>query len=240
MTQELQNEEKYPNPTVAVDLALLTVLEGDLHCLIVKRSDEIDAGGDWGLPGGFVHIDVSLEDTVLRVLNEKAHLNDAYLEQLGTFGSVDRDVRGRVISIAYFALTPAATLLEAIKDNPRLDLAQVHVPWLNEKGGAVKLKHSSFGELPLAFDHALIIGDVVKRLRGKLDYTTVGLELLGKTFTLRELQEIHEAILGRKLTKPPFRRKMIDKGLIQSTGRREKSTAFRPAELYKRKTKKRN
>lgn len=100
-------------------------------------------------------------------------------------------------------------------------------------------------DVPVVLEHRLgleiadrrpegLLGVAIKRLRGKLDYTAVGLELLPERFPLRALQEVHEAILGRPLTKPAFRRKMLDRGYLEPTGEREAAGAFRPAELYRR------
>jgi 8-oxo-dGTP diphosphatase len=139
-----------------------------------------------------------------------------------------------VISIAYFALVPAETLQTAIHENRLSQLARLDVPWDGETGGEIRAMSQDDAVLPLAFDHAAILGQVVKRLRGKLDYTAIGLELLPPRFTLREVQEIHEAILGKLLTKPAFRRKILDRGLIRATGQRETASAFRPAEYYER------
>ncbi len=225
---------EFQQPAVAVDLALLTVAERTLNVLLIRRPDAGIAGGEWALPGGFVHIDTSLEDTVRRVLHDKANIEHAYLEQLGTFGEVDRDPRGRVLSIAYFALTDAQMLNAAVSGKSDLVIARIIVPWEGEEGEPVQVEDESGNALQLAFDHAMILGQVVKRLRGKLDYSAVGFELLPPTFTLRAVQEIFEAILGRGLTKPAFRRKLLDRGLIRPTGKREAASAFRPAELYER------
>jgi 8-oxo-dGTP diphosphatase len=222
----------YPQPAVAVDLALLAVSDGKLKVLLMRRPDADQVGGTWALPGGFVRIEESLEDAVTRVLKGKANLQEAYLEQLGTYGDPSRDPRGRVISIAYFALSPLERLEAAIGGKEDLVLASLMVSWPGEEGGPAEVIGPGNERLDLAFDHAEILGQVVKRLRGKLDYTAVGLELLPKRFTLRAVQEIHEAILGRKLTKPAFRRKLLDRGLIRATGEREEGTTFRPAELY--------
>jgi 8-oxo-dGTP diphosphatase len=224
----------YPKPTVAVDLALITVLNGALHCLLIERSDALAVGGAWALPGGFVHEDTSVEDTAKRILQDKANMPDAYLEQLCTYGAVGRDPRQRVISITHFALLPATQLLAAARGKSDVTLAQITTNWQGEDGGAAQAISEHLGPLDLAFDHADILGDVVKRLRGKLDYTAIGLELLPEYFTLRDAQEVHEAILGRSLTKPAFRRKLLDRDLIKPTGRREAASAFRPAELYTR------
>lgn len=210
--------EKYAKPSVAVDLAIMTVVAGQLKVLLVERpADDIPG---WALPGGFVRVEDSLEDTVQRVLAEKVVLKGVHFEQLATYGALGRDPRGRVISVVYLALCPAEMFGEAT-------LADVIVDWEGEVGGPARA-----GTLPLAFDHADILGDVVKRLRGKLDYSRVGFAFLPNRFTLREVQEVHEAILGRPLTKPPFRRKLLDRGMIEPTGEFETGGAYRPAELY--------
>lgn len=222
----------YPQPAVAVDLALLAVAAGKLKVLLMRRPDADEVGGTWALPGGFVRIEDTLEEAVTRVLEGKANLKKAYLEQLGTYGDLARDPRGRVLSIAYFALSPLERLEAAIAGKEDFVLATLQVTWPGEEGGPAQAAGPRGEKMELALDHAEILGQVVKRLRGKLDYTAVGLELLPKRFTLRAVQEIHEAILGRKLTKPAFRRKLLDRGLIRATGEREEGTTFRPAELY--------
>ncbi|MEJ2019809.1 MAG: hypothetical protein P8X51_16490, partial [Maritimibacter sp.] len=169
-------------------------------------------------------IDQSLEQTVERVLSEKVGLPNIHFEQLASYGAIDRDPRGRVISIVYLALCPSELLAER-------SLCTIQVDWEGETGGAARAMLN--GEaLALAFDHAEILGDVVKRLRGKLDYSRIGYAFLPDRFTLREVQEVHEAILGKELRKPPFRRKLLDRGMIAPTGEFETGGAYRPAELY--------
>lgn len=231
---------EYQHPAVAVDLALMTVMRSRLHVLLVSRDDVDLVGGQWAMPGAFVHVDKSLGQTVVKVLQEKARVSDVYLEQLGTFGALGRDPRGRVISITYFALVPWTVLHEAVEQESDSLLALIDVPWAGEGAEARETGHTisamdpTQGVLSLAFDHAEILAQVVKRLRGKLDYSAIGLELLPERFTLRDVQEVHEAILGKTLTKPAFRRKILDRGLIRPTGEREAASAFRPAELYER------
>ena len=224
----------YPKPALAVDLALITVHEGALMCLLMQRDDADAVGGAWALPGGFVRIDETVDATAHRVLQDKAGIASAYLEQLFTYGALDRDPRERVISVTYFALMPAEMLVAAVGRTETLQLAPIQADWEGETGGPASAIGGDGAALPLAFDHSAILGDVVKRLRGKLDYTTIALELLPEFFTLRDAQEIYEAILGRKLTKPAFRRKLLDRNTIKATGRREAASAFRPAELYTR------
>ena len=221
----------FPHPSVAVDVALLTIVEGRLRALVVRR-DEHPAKGAWALPGGFVGTGESLEAAATRVLTTKAGVEDVFLEQLYTFGAVGRDPRTRVIAVAYYALVHPG-LLENAPLNGNTVLAALSVPWAGEKGGRVGAVHPEGGALELAFDHADMLGLVVQRLRGKLDYAPIGFELLPKSFTLRQLQEVHETILGRVLNKDSFRRRMLASGRISATGSREADVGHRPAALYR-------
>ncbi|MES0824832.1 NUDIX hydrolase [Ruegeria sp. SCP11] len=224
----------HTKPSLAVDLALITVADGELKCLMMKRADADKVGGEWALPGGYVRVDEEIDNTVQRVLNEKVGLKSAYLEQLFTYGALDRDPRERVVSVTHFALMPSSDLFQAVLKSESLQLASVQTNWDGETGGVATAISDDGNTFSLAFDHAEILGDVVKRLRGKLDYTNIALELLPEFFTLRQAQEVYEAILGRGLTKPAFRRKLLDRKTIKATGRREEASAFRPAELYTR------
>jgi 8-oxo-dGTP diphosphatase len=222
----------FERPSVTVDLALMSVLDGALHALLMRRAQP-PAEGRWALPGGFVRMDESLDAAARRILHEKAHIASAFLEQLYTFGAVDRDPRTRVITVAYYALLPAARFEKALKEAHELALARIVTAWKGEAGGRAEA-HGADGErLALAFDHADILGLAVKRLRGKLDYSQVGFELLPSQFTLRAMQDVHEAILGVRFNKPAFRRRMLDKGVLEPTGLREQGVTFRPAELFR-------
>lgn len=223
---------RYERPSVAVDLILMSVVEGAPAALLMRREEHPHLGR-WALPGGFVAVDESLDTAARRLLATKARMDDAYVEQLYTFGAVTRDPRTRIISVAYFALLPPARFAAALKGASELTLATLVVPWPGEVGGAVEA-HSADGEpLPLAFDHADMLGLAVLRLRGKLDYSVVAFALLPERFTLRALQDVHEAILGVALNKPAFRRRMLDRGWLIPTGERETGASFRPAELYR-------
>ncbi len=215
----------YAHPSLAVDVVVATVLDGELHVVVVQRR-EAPQRGAWALPGGFVRLDEGLDEAAARVLEEKAGLHRVYVEQLYTFGEVARDPRTRVVTVTYLALVRAEDLNE-------LDgtLARIEVPWEGERGGAIWAVVDDH-EVTLAFDHAEIIGLAVKRLRGKLNYAPVGYELVDPRFTLRDLQAVHEAILGRHLNKDSFRRKIIDRGEAIPTGEMESGVSWRPAELY--------
>lgn len=219
--------ERFDRPSVAVDVALLTVTDGDLHVLVIQR-DQHPHLGSWQLPGGFVHADESLDDAAARVLAQKAGMTEVYTEQLYTFGDVGRDPRTRVITVAYYALVEPDRLASTGEGR----LARIEVPWQGETGGPVALHHE--GEvLDPAFDHDHIVGMVVRRLRGKLNYTPVGYELLPAEFTLFDLQRIHEAILGVAVNKDSFRRRMLASGELVATGRRQTDVGHRPAALYR-------
>lgn len=223
---------EFPHPSVAVDVATMTTADGALHALLVRRTDH-PAKGRWALPGGFVGMRESIDDAAERVLRAKAGLEGIFLEQLYTFGRVDRDPRTRVISVAYYALVEAARLERALPEAGETVVARIGVPWEGEAGGPVRALDGDGAELPLAFDHAEILGAVVQRLRGKVDYAPLGFQLLPQRFTLRQLQETHEAILGRALNKDSFRRSVVTRGLVAPTGEVEKDVPYRPAELYR-------
>lgn len=222
----------YERPSVTVDVVAMTVDGPGLGALLVRRR-EAPQRGRWALPGGFVGLSESLDRAALRVLREKAGLRGVYLEQLYTFGAPGRDPRTRVISVSYMALVDRDRLgkVAATRDGDAV-LAQLEVPWSGQAGGPVG---ASAGNAPLitAFDHATILGTAVKRLRGKLDYAPIGAELLLEHFTLRQLQDIHEAIRGHEINKDSFRRRMLATGWLLATGERQADVAFRPAELYR-------
>ena len=229
---EQYDASEFPHPSVAVDIALLTVAEGAIRALLVRRGEHPDRG-KWSLPGGFVQMRESLEDAALRLLSAKAGVQGIFLEQLYTFGAPDRDPRTRVITVTYYALVEAAKLSAGIEEGKDIQLAPLDVPWKGEKGGLVRALAANGDKLPLAFDHAEILGAAVQRLRGKLKYAPLGFELLPKRFTLRDLQTIHESILGKQLNKDSFRRSMLASGLIAATGQRETDVGHRPAEIYR-------
>ena len=219
---------RFPRPSVAVDVAVITAAEGQLRALLVQRSAPPQAGR-WGLPGGFLQLDEGLDAAAERVLAAKAGLRDVYLEQLYTFGAVDRDPRTRVISVAYVVLVPPSALAGL---NGGTRVAPLQVPWAGETGGPVHALDDRT-PLPLAFDHADILGVAVQRLRGKLDYSNVGFRMLPPAFTLRALQHLHETVLGRSLNKDSFRRRLRASGLVEATGERQRDVGHRPAALYR-------
>ncbi len=216
---------------LAVDVVLLAVRRERLWTVVVRRPipphrDRLQ------LPGVLVGGDESLEAAARRALAQRVGVEHAYLEQLYTFGDVRRDPRTRVVSVAHFALI-TETMLDRVDEAGLARSVPVGVPWSGEEGGAAEVLGDDGRPLRMAFDHAVILGMAVKRLRGKLGYVPVGLELLPERFPLRALQHVHEAILGRPLNKDSFRKSMLDRGWVEATGEREAEAAHRPAELYR-------
>lgn len=232
--------DDYPRPSVAVDVVVLTVHAGALYVALYERAGE----ATYALPGGFIRLDESLDDAARRLLRDKGGFVDdrALIEQLYTFGAVGRDTRGRVIAVAYVALLAPAHFFASTSTK-----ARVRVPWAGETGGPVDIDVVAFDEAPgggtaerlvqrdveIAFDHRDIIGLAVKRLRGKLDYSPIGFQLLPAAFTLRQLQDVHEAVRGEDVNKDSFRRRMLASGQLEATGDHERDVTWRPAELYR-------
>lgn len=216
--------------SVAVDVVLLSQIEGEMRVLVVRRHEHPDKN-TWTLPGAFVRPDESLDSAAARVLAEKAGVKDVYLEQLYTFGSPGRDPRTRVISVSYYALA-AWERVRSIAAAAGVALANIDVPWQGEQGGPVTLRIDG-GAADVGFDHDHIIGMAIKRIRGKLDYAAIGYQLLPAEFTLLQLQQVHETIAGQQLNKDSFRRRMLASHELEATGERQDGVGHRPAALYR-------
>jgi 8-oxo-dGTP diphosphatase len=224
---------RYPRPSVAVDVVLLTVAGDEVKTLLVRRKPQ-PYQGLWALPGTFLGIDESPEEAAARALDAKAGIADVFTEQLYTFGSPSRDPRMRVLSIAYYALVEPARLEAAVqaRGDGDLILATLAVD-ANGHVRSVQAREAAGRPLLLAFDHAAILAAAIERIRGKLDYAPIGFELLPSTFTLLDLRRVHEAILGRTLNKDSFRRTVLLRGLVEPTGTLATGLGHRPAELYR-------
>ena len=179
----------YPHPFVTVDVLILTVVDNDLRILLVKRKDE-PFKNYWSIPGGFVQIDESLDEAAVRALQEKTGVKDVYLEQLYSFGDINRDPRAMVLTVSYFALTPSNKVgFSRVED--------VGAAWFSVKSLPV-----------LAFDHKKIIKYGIERLKAKIGYSNIAFGLLPSKFRLSELQKVYEVILGHQIDKRNFRKKM--------------------------------
>lgn len=199
---------------MTVDVVIFTLREGSLQVLLVKRGVP-PFEGQYAIPGGFIRGDESLEEAALRELHEETGVRNVFLEQLYTFGDPKRDPRGRVITVAYYALI-ASDKLSLVAG---ADAAEAQ--WFPA---------SSLP--PLAFDHKSILDYALERLRNKLEYTTVGFQLLPAKFTLGELQAVYEAILGKQLDKRNFRRKLSLLGILKPL-REWQRTGRKPAQLFR-------
>lgn len=222
----------FERPSISVDVALISVVDDALVTLLVRRGDHPHKGRA-ALPGGFVQMRESLDDAAARVLANEAGLEGIFLEQLYTFGAPDRDPRTRVVTVAYVALVHGRRFASIDTDAHPVFTARLEVPWEGETGGPIDAHDESGSRLELAFDHADILGMAVRRIRGKLDYTPIGFQLLPTQFTLRQLQHVHEVVLDRPLNKDSFRRRMLASGQLEATGERQTDVDHRPAELYR-------
>lgn len=223
---------QFDRPSLAVDVVLLAPAEGQLHTLLVRRADH-PFRGHWALPGGFVGITESLDEAAARVLSAKAGLEGVFLEQLYTFGEPGRDPRTRIVTVAYYALVDMRRLKEAGVRPEDMAIARLAFPKGKSASSELTVKGPGGRTLDLAFDHGAILRTAVHRLRGKIDYTPVAFELLPLTFTLFDLQKVHETVLGRKLNKDSFRRRMLASGRLEPTGELQQDVDHRPAALYR-------
>jgi 8-oxo-dGTP diphosphatase len=208
---------RYARPALAVDCVVFGLDEEDLKVLLVRRDLEPFAGR-WALPGGFVHVDETVDDAARRELAEETGIavGRVFLEQLYTFGALERDPRERVVSVAYYALVNLADhRVKAATDAREAAWFAVH-------------------DLPkLAFDHEEITAMALDRLRGKVRYRPLGFELLPPKFTLTMLQRLYEKILERELDKRNFRKKVLSMGLLEELDEVEQDVAHRAARLYR-------
>ena len=205
----------YARPALTIDCVVFGFDEGELKVLLIQR-DLSPFKGKWALPGGFVELRETLDEAARRELAEETGLRDVFLEQLYTFGAIDRDPRERVVSVAYYALVPLDRHVLRAASDAR------HAAWF------------CVSDLPsLAFDHDEILATAIDRLRGKVRYQPIGFELLPERFTLSQLQHLYEAILERPLDKRNFRKKILGMDLLVETDEIEQDVAHRAARLYR-------
>jgi 8-oxo-dGTP diphosphatase len=208
----------YPSPSVTADCVIFGVTfesgRPALRVLLIERG-EPPFEGAMALPGGFVRIDESVDDAARRELREETGLEDIFLEQLYTFGTLDRDPRGRVVSVAYFALVNLGDHRVKSGTDAR-DARWVPVDEARK----------------LAFDHDRILETALGRLRGKVRYEPIGFEMLPERFKLSQLQALYEAVLGRALDKRNFRKRFLAMDLLAEAGE-ERGVPHRAARLFR-------
>jgi len=242
--------EAYPKVRVTTDLVILTtankkpeykrsVPKKGIQVLLVKRKEE-PFRYSWTLPGGFVDYDKPLINTVYDKLRQKTGVKDIYVEQLYTYGDdVNRDPRDRVISIAYIALTSKEDITKLTVESGDSETGWFWVDTVRENNEvkSVSFYNETTGEhiKGLGFDHSNIVIDAINRIGNKILYTDIAFNLVGKEFTIKELQLAYETLAGRPL--PSFRRVIMDK--LEETGFqtinvKDKPDCFRPAKLYRK------
>src|SRR5438874_10341974 len=206
---------QYPRAALTVDCVVFGYDEGELKVLLIQRALE-PFKGRWALPGGFVRVEETVDDAARRELAEETGLKNVFLEQLYTFGTVDRDPRERVVSVAYYALVK----LSDHRAKAATDAANAE--WF------------PISKAPkLAFDHADILATALVRLKGKVRYQPIGFELLPPKFTLSQLQHLYEAVLGVKLDKRNFRKKVLGFSLLVPLKEAFQAGRHRPAQLFR-------
>lgn len=208
----LQNKSHY---ALAVDCVIFGYAQGELKVALIERRNE-PFKGSWALPGGFVHGDETAEQAAARELQEETGVHDIYLEQFHVFSEPNRDPRGRVIAVGFFALIASDKIeLEATAD-------AADAQWFNAY------------DLPkLAFDHGEMYVHALKALRNAVTMQPLVFELLPKYFTLTMLQQLYEQIFDTILDKRNFRKQVAELSFIQETKKMTQGGQHRPAKLYR-------
>ena len=211
--EELKYHYKYPHPSVTTDCVIFGFDGSNLKVLLVQRGIE-PYKGRWAFPGGFLRMDESAEEGALRELREETGLQGAYIKQFHTFSDPKRDPRERVITIAYYALVKLQDVI----------------------GGddAAQARWFALNEVPsLAFDHAQILRRAEQELRKQIHFEPIGFELLPEKFTMKELQQLYEAILNVKFDRRNFYNKMLHLGILTQLDETVKNSPKKEAFLYR-------
>lgn len=205
------NKDKF---LVAVDSIILGFKENDLHVLIAKRPFE-PMKGEWSLMGGFVNATEGVQDAAKRVVNEFTGIDDIYLEQVGAYGDIDRDLGERVISVAYYALVNIENFEKSLA-------AKFDARW-------VKLN-----SLPqLVFDHNKMVRDTLNQLQRRAAIKPIGFNLLSELFTLPTIQSLYEAIYQETIDKRNFRKKLLSMDILEKLDEKDKSASRKGAFYYR-------
>ena len=215
MKNELKYSYKYPRPALTTDCIIFGFDQNELKVLLIERGIE-PYKSKWALPGGFVKMNETTEEGAKRELYEETGLKNIFIEQLFTFSDVNRDPRGRVISVAYFSLINLNNYKPKAGDD------------------ANKAQWFSIKNIPsLAFDHEKILRMALYRLKGKIRYQPIGFELLEEKFTLSDLQHLYEVVLEIKIDKRNFRKKILKMNLLIELDEKQKNVAHKAAKFYK-------
>lgn len=203
----------YPRPAVTTDCVIFGYDGKELKVLLIERGIE-PFKGCWAFPGGFLNMDEDALAGARRELKEETGLEDAFIEQFHTFSEPGRDPRGRVITIAHYAL--------------------VKIQEVEGGDDAAQARWFSIGEVPpLAFDHDRILRMAMSRLKEKIHFEPVGFELLPDVFTMPQLQNLYEAILEVHFDRRNFASKMLKLGILEDTGDRPAGASSRIPVSYR-------
>ena len=210
MTPYYSNSYKH---FIAVDCIIFGFDEGELKILLHKRNFEPEKG-KWSLIGGFLDNNESIDIAARRILQEYSGLSNLFMEQLYTFGEIDRDPGERVISVTFFALI-------RIEDYNKELIHTTSAQWW-------PISHKPM----LIFDHEVMVSKALERLKIRTKNRPVGFELLPRKFTVPQLQSLYEAIYQRSLDKRNFRKKILSMNLLQKLDEKDKGTSKKGAYLY--------
>lgn len=208
---------EFERPGLTVDCVIfgLDLEEETLRVMLIQRDVE-PYESEWAIPGGFVRRGETLMEAASRELEEETGIEDVFLEQLYTFGDPNRDPRGWIVSVAYYALVSP-------------DKHRIHAT-----ADARQAKWFPVTSVPrLAFDHQEILDKALERVRGKLTYAPLGFELLPQKFTIKQLQKVYEIVLGRTLDNRNFRKKIFAMDVLRELGEMQMGVPHRAARLYK-------
>ncbi len=198
---------------LAVDAVCFSIIEGKLCVLLGKVVANPFYKNKWAHIGGLIHPDETTDASIERLLKDKAAIEHVFKEQLYTFSEINRDERGRVVAVAYLALIPAEHITS--------DTGNIETKWI------------PFTDLPsLAYDHTYMAKVALERLQSKIKYTNIAQHLLPDEFTLTQLQQVYEIVLGEQLDKRNFRKKILSTDMLKDTKRTLKKGVMRPAALY--------
>lgn len=215
----MNNSNKKQNlrfAVLAADNALFTIKDGLLLVRLIALASSSPFPGRLGLPGGLVHPDETAEDSAMRNIREKARISPSkvHIEQLFTFSAINRDPRGRVVAVSYLGLVPWRALTEKERENS-------DASWIPVKN------------LPkLGYDHNEIIKTALERLRSRIAYSTLASKLLPEEFTLIDLEKAYETILGKKIDRRNFRKKIKKLKIVVPLNKKLTGMKWRPAMLY--------
>ena len=256
------NSMKYDKLSMTVDILLFSVSNEEttnyrktdkkkMSILLVKRENH-PFKDKWCLPGGFVRMDEDLDDAPARILKNETNIDDVYLEQLYTFGNVNRDPRMRIVSTSYIGLVDKNRIYNNVGDNASwfdivfcsehdsivditlnngVDTIEFSIEKVLREKTTDRYSFKVKENKSLAFDHPQVILSGIERLKNKVNYTDIVFNMMPELFTLSELQQVYEVILGKKLLDPAFRRIIADK--VVKTDKMKTGGGHRPSVLFK-------